>query len=223
MKMRARVMPDLETGGGGIVDPDFLSADVRSRMLLALARSHLSESAQKSLISFCCDYLQMLELHDVAGAQQRNQILSVAQEARRLLASIGRLGKPAREALTAHIDELVYVTAPTIELDTEVRSQVQAPGGSLLKSAWVWADALEQSCEYAAGKFVIDRQSKPMQQAARGVVAMIAREIRDHTGTLPPKNDASWFAEFVNVAGEIVGLEMGPRIIASGVELVDQR
>lgn len=223
MTTRARVMPDLDTGGGAWVDPEFLSADVRSRLLLALARSPLSDAVKVGLIEFCCEYLQMLELHEDAGAQQRNQILAVAQEARRLLASIGRLGKPARDALSAHIDYLVYGSAPPVELDRDVRSQVKAPGGSMLKSAWVWADALEQSCEYAASKYVIDKQSKPMQQAARGVVAIIAREIRDRTGTLPPKNDASWFADFARICGEVIGLEIGPRIILSGVELVASR
>lgn len=223
MTTRARVMPDLDTGGGGWVDPDFLSADVRSRLLLALARSSLSDAAKVGLIEFCCEYLQMLELHEDAGAQQRNQILAVAQEARRLLASIGRLGKPARDALSAHIDYLAYGGSPPVELDWDVRKQVKAPRGSMLKSAWMWVDALERSCDYAASQYVIDKQSKPMQQAARGVVAMIAREVLNRTGSLPPKNYASWFAEFAQICGKVIGLEMGPRIISSGVELVSSR
>lgn len=220
---RARVMPDFGTGRVGWINPDYFTGAHRERMLLALSRSPLSQHEQLGLIDFCCRYLQMTKVDEDAGATQKEQILAVAQESRRLLASMNKLGKPARSALKAHADYLMHGSTPPVTIDFAVRATARTSGQSLLSTCWLWVDALEHCCEYAASMYQVDRASKPAQTVARGAVALMAQHILQRTGKLPPSNGASWFAEFAGFVGEVVGLEIGPRIVASGINLVSSR
>ena len=222
-KRRTRVMPEFDVTRGGWIDRNFFPSEARERMLLALSRSPLSDADRLSLIEFCCTYLQLVKPDEDASAEQRKQILAVAQNARRLLSSIRKLGKPAIKAVEIHTDYLSRGSSPPVDIDFKVRRVVREPGQSILKSSWTWVDALEVCCEYAAGEYQIDRNTKHAKQAARGSVALIAEQVLTHTGKLPPVNDMSWFAEFVQIVGEITGLEMGPKIIVSGIKIVSSR
>lgn len=213
-----RLKPDFSTGGGGLVDPEFIPASVRRELMLHLARSRLTENQKAALLTFANDMGQMLDRDSDPGKLQREQIEALETNARRLLASLTALGQPALEALHAHTDYLAFGSAPPVELDEDIKNAMKQPHGSLLSSAWDWVDALEKAASYAAGKYEIDKQSKPEQMRARGFVSLMAKQIQALTGAPPPKDPASWFSAFSVCLGNHLGLPIGPRVVASGIE-----
>lgn len=223
-KKRTRVMPDFAVRRGeGWRDPEFITAEDRRRMLAALSQSPLSRSQQLQLVQFCNDHLQSSKPF-VAGDIQRKQILAIAQDARRLLDRIQNLCEPAIEEVKIRTYELSHVSAPPVLLDFGVIKILKEPRQSILKSSWTWINALEECCEYAASKMQIDRQSKPETLRARRAVALVARQVLSCTGELPPVAGKSWFAIFMWIVGQrVLKLEIGQRIIASGVKMVSSR
>ena len=216
-----RVKPDFSCGGGDIVDPEFIPASVRRELLLHLERSRLTDSQKEALLVFANDIGQMVTDRETEPAKlQRTQIEAIEANARRLLASLAALGHPAREALHAHADYLAWGSAPPIELDQHIKAAIKHPNGSLLSSAWDWVAALEKAAEYTAAKYNIDKQSKPEQMRARGYVSLLAERVKELTGAAPPKDPASWFAGFAQCLGDHLGLPIGPRIVASGIEAI---
>ena len=216
--MSTRKKPDFAVGGGGLVDPEFVSGGVRSELLLHLKKAPLTDEQKNALIDYANDISQMVcdgELQP--AAQQKQQIESIASDARRLLASLHALDGPALEALHAHADYLAFGTKPPVELNRAVKHAIRQPGGSLAAGAWDWVHALEMAADYAAQQYAPTTTSKPSQMRARGLVALLAEHIRAMTGNTPPKDQASWFAAFVACLGEHLGLEIGPRIVASGI------
>ena len=217
--MNSRATKKPEFGGiGGWVDPDFLPMKVKQELMLHLKKSTLTDAEKTSLIKFCNDMGQIIETETVAYAQQVKQIKAIESNARRLIASMTQMSQAAEEAFTAHALYLAYGTRPPIDLPKAVIAEVKRPGGNLLSSAWDWVQSLEQAASYAAEKYRIDRQSKPEQNKARGFVSLLATRIKELSGELPPKDRASWFAAFAACAGDHIGLHIGPRIIASGVD-----
>jgi len=106
--MTTRAKPDFYVGGGGMVDAEFIPADVRRELLLHLEKSPLSGEQKNALIEYANDMGQMVMDGELLPAQiQRTQIERVANEARRLLQALNQLSRPAREALHAHTDYLV--------------------------------------------------------------------------------------------------------------------
>lgn len=154
------------------------------------------------------------------GKHQRKQIKVVEANAKRLLASLAVIGRPAMTALQAHTDYLAYGSAPPIELDEEIKKIIKRPNGSLLSSTWDWVESLEKAANYAASQYSLDRQSKPEQMRARGYVSMLAEHIHELTGSTPPKDRSGWFAGFTACLGERLGLPIGPRVVASGIDSI---
>lgn len=216
--MKQRIKPNLSPGGGSWVDPDFLPGEVKRNLLLHLKNSPLTATQSDSLLSFCNDMAQELDDSAEAFSLQRAQIQSVAANARRLLASLNGIGKPAREALSAHTDYLAFGTRPPISLPDTVKQAICRRDGDILSSSWDWISALEYSAEYAASKYQIDRQTKPEQLRAKDYLAKVANHIQVTTGKLPPKDRSSWFADFADCLCSFLALPAGPRIIASAVD-----
>ena len=216
--MTTRAKPDFSVGGGGMVDPEFIPADVRRELLLHLEKSPLTGEQKKALIQYANDMGQMVMDGELLPAQiQRTQIERVANEARRLLQALNQLSQPARDALHAHTDYLAYGSRPPVELEQAVKASIKQPGGSLLSTGWDYVEALEKAAEYAAQQYTIDTTTKPEQSRARGFVSMLAEHVRGMTGKPPPKDKASWFACFAACLGEHLALPIGPRVIASGI------
>jgi hypothetical protein len=128
------------------------------------------------------------------------------------------LGQPARDALHAHTDYLAYGSAPPVELDRHIKAKITQPGESLLSSVWDWVAALETASNYTAQQFKIGKTSKPEQMRARDLVSMLAERVRELTGAPPPKDPASWFAGFAECLGKHLKLQIGTRIVKSGIE-----
>lgn len=218
--MTQRQKPDLSSGEGGWIDPDYLPAELKSELKRHLVASPLNESQKCSLLERCSMMAQALQ--DGPGDpldRQRAQIVSVADNARRLLASLNALSASARDALNAHTDYLAFGSNPPVELPDQVIASVKTPGHHFLAEAWDWVQSLELAGDYAAGQFTMDRQTKTGQLHARGYVTLIATHIFEMTGRYPPKDRSAWFFAFMNRLGEHLGMEIGPRIVASGIEI----
>jgi len=219
--MTTRAKPDFYVGGGGMVDAEFIPADVRRELLLHLEKSPLSGEQKNALIEYANDMGQMVMDGELLPAQiQRTQIERVANEARRLLQALNQLSRPAREALHAHTDYLAYGSRPPVDLEPHVIAAIRQPDGSLLATGWDYVEALEKAAEYAAEQYTMDKTTKPEQLRARGYVSMLAEHVRDMTGKAPPKDKASWFACFAACLGEHLALPIGPRVVASGVTAI---
>lgn len=219
--MRHTEKPDFSTGEGGWIDPDFLPYVLREELILHLEKSPLTGEQRRALIEFANDMGQMVMDGELLPIQtQRTQIERIARDAHRLLSSLNALSVPAREALQAHTDYLAYGTAPPVVLNDEIKEAIKRPEGSLLSLAWDWVDALEKSSNYAVQQFTPDTTSKPLLMRARGYVSMLAERVHTMTGTYPPKDAASWFAGFVGRLGEHLGLPVGPRVVASGIDAI---
>ena len=216
-----RKKPDFSAGSGGLVDPDFITDEVRAELMLHLNRSQLTDDQKSALLSFANDISQMVMDGEIeTGKSQRMQIEVIEANAKRLLASLALLGHPALQSLHAHTDYLAYGSAPPIELGTEIKNAIKQPGGSLLSLAWDWVEALEKASQYAAAQYSLDKQSKPEQMRARGYVSMLSERVCELTGTPPPKDRSAWFAGFCECLGNRLGLPIGPRVVASGIDAI---
>ena len=219
--MSTRKKPDFSTGGGGMVDPEFIPTHVRRELMLHLKKSPLTDTQKDSLIEYANDIGQMAMDGELQAAKtQRQQIERVASDARRLLQALQQLSTPARDALHAHTDYLAYGSRPPVELEQAVKATIRQPGGSLLSTGWDYVEALEKAAEYAAEQYTMDTTTKPQQLRARGYVSMLAEHVRAMTGEAPPKDNASWFACFAACLGTHLALPIGPRIIASGIAAI---
>lgn len=213
--------PDFSVGWGGLVDPAFFPEELKKELLDHLNTSPLSIQQRKALISFASQMAQFGLCGEAIPVQtQRDQIEKIARDSRRLLTSLNALSEPAKEALHAHTDYLAYGTNPPVQLQQHIKAAIREPDGSLLSTAWDWLEALEIAAEYAMQQFTPDTTSKPLLMRARGYVSMLAQHIHAMTGSLPPKSNASWFASFVTRLGEHLELPIGPRVVASGVEVI---
>ena len=222
MKARKRTKPDFSVGYGALVDPEFISEAGRGELLLHLNLSKLTDDQKNALLIFSNDIGQIvLDGELESGKKQREQIEAVAINAKRLLASLTLLGQPARDALHTYTDYLAYGSAPPVEIDHHIKATITQPGKSLLSSAWDWVEALETASNYATEKFNFGKTSKPEQMRARDLVSMLAERVRELTGSLPPKDAASWFAGFAECLGKQLKLPIGgSRIVKSGIEAV---
>lgn len=205
--------PDFSIGQGHWVDPAYLPESVKDELRLRLKKSPLNAEQQESLIAFSNDMAQELNYDIESYAAQRKEIEAVAANAYRLLTSLRLLGRPAKEALTAHADYLAFGTQPPVDLADVVKQSVRSPEGNLLSSAWDWVSSLQTASEYASQQFNIDRSSKPELFRARGHFSMTAQHIKAISGKAPPADPASWFAEYCQFLGERLSLDAGPRIV----------
>jgi len=221
MTIRQRVKADLSTSCSQWGNPEFIPADVRQNLLLRLVNSPLSSEQKTLLVAYANDLGQRTMSREIeAGKKQREQIEAVAANAHRLLSSLKMLGKPARIALNAHFEYLAVGDNPPVEIDAEIKTQINQRNASLLSSSWNWVEALNYAANYAAEQFTVDKTTKPGQMRARGFVAKLAWQTRELTGVLPPKDPAAWFADFAECLGDHLHLEIGPRIVRSGIEAV---
>jgi hypothetical protein len=222
--MKTLAKPDFSVGGGGFVDPDFIPASVKGECFLHLNRSKLTESQQTAFLAYANDIAEMVMDGELAaGSAQRARIVAVQDAAHALLTAINALQQqqPALEGMRAHTDYLTWGSTPPVKLPQPVLEAIAPRGkGELLATAWDWISALELAADYASNQFVLGKQSKPDEMRARGYVSMLAQYVKDTTGKPPPKDPAAWFAGVMRCLGEHLGLSIGARIVASGIEAI---
>ena len=81
--------------------------------------------------------------------------------------------------------------------------------------AWDWIDAVQIGAGYAASPYKLDNTSKPDIIIARRLVANHALRLKEINGQCPPKNYASWLADYVKTLGEMYSLAIGERLVKS--------
>ena len=86
--MTTRAKPDFSVGGGGMVDPEFIPADVRRELLLHLEKSPLTGEQKKALIQYANDMGQTVMDGELLPAQKALHIQVLPQA----LAVVRRFG-----------------------------------------------------------------------------------------------------------------------------------
>ncbi|HEV7271788.1 hypothetical protein [Pseudoxanthomonas sp.] len=215
--MTARTKPEFGTAPGFWIDPAYLPDAVRLSLHIEARKSGLTPEQQEKLVRFAGELAQMPNLGDEAIATQRDQITKIASEARRLLASLKGLSPAAAQTLAMYARDALVERPPSLSPDMADRLSGMERN-ALLDEAWEWANAVEAVSEYAASQLEPSRQAKPKQARARALVSNLAGFYWRMTGEFPAADPAAWFAGFTDRLGEQLGLEIGPRIVKSGIE-----
>lgn len=218
--MAARKKPDFARKFQFKVSATFLPDEVRYWLVMHAAKSGLNPAQQEKLIAHANQLAQMPSVSEVPIATERDEIAKVASEARRLLASLHALSESTVATLAIHSREACIERPCPMPIDI-VERLIGPESIDLLDEAWEWVSALEGAAEYAQSQLKPSKQAKPQQSRARGLVASLAMSYRRMTNEDPPKDPASWFAEFSKCLGGHLGLDVGPRIVVSGIELAN--
>ena len=215
--MKARTKPEFSTDRGFWIDPEYLPGEVRLSLLIEVKKSALTPDQQQKFVRFASELAQVPSAGDEAIAVQKDQITKVASEARRLLASLNGLSAPTTQTLSMYAREALIDRPEALSPDMADRL-LGMERTALLDEAWEWANALEAVCEHTASHLEPSRQAKPKQARARALVSNLASFYWRITGEFPAADPAAWFAGFADRLGEHLGLEVGPRIVKSGIE-----
>lgn len=241
--MTPRKKPDLSVESGTWINPGFLSERTRRDLADVLVTAKgVDPKLRTKLIDFANDYLQYRSERDEATASICDQLDDVAKKASKLLETLESLSRATIETLAIHAQETAQLGAPPIEPEIAYRI-TRVDETRFLDAVWDHASALETIAKYAKDTERPSRTDKPDQNQARALVANVALRYMQLTsvvvpdgetilrfgqewcggdrvpGEPPPKNPAGWFAEFVGVLGSKMGLEIGPKIVKSGIAL----
>lgn len=218
--MAPRKKPDFAVKSGFWVDPSHLPDTVRFDLLLELKGSGLDYAQQEKIVAHANQIAQMPHTGDEPIAKQCGELEKVVADARRLLNSLNALSEATVATLEMHTREAPIVEQPCpIPIETvEKLSDIES--GGILNESWEWINALGAAAAYARSQQTPSKQAKPKQARARAIVAELARCHLNMTGEAPPADPASWFAGFTGRLADHLELEIGPRILKSGIELV---
>lgn len=196
-----RQRPNFYTGGW--LDPDHIPCEVMASLKdLHFHGSGLSASQIDSLLQFASNFVQYQHVNPAPAAVHRDQLESVAGEARRLLVALGKLNPDAQRRLSA--------AAFTVG---------GAQGVGFLPQLWDLVQLAEQAADFSLPLLPLSRGNKPREERARAFVAMLANQCWMLTGKWPPKDRTSWFSNLVGELCAMSGIEAGPRIVAGGIDL----
>lgn len=216
MKNRA---PQLFAGGGGMIDHEFFPAALVKDLERQLSAAPLTEPQKRELIQHCNDRSQFIPDGDAPASRIIEQLERLANDSRRLLATMNLLERETIDTMQGHEAALVFMGQPEVSLPVSVRRRLMdSPEGELLPVSHEWVKALEICSNYASSKVHATRQGKPEQAKARALVELAASKVQEMTGKLPAKTRDNWFAAFVSLWLEHLGLDAGPRIVKSGIE-----
>ena len=211
-----REKPEFPVSSGGWIEPEFFTDELRSELRLLLNISGLTADQQSDLINFASEMAQVVfDGPRTPHKQIVSELEAIESNARRLLASLNSLSPQTAKAIHAHTGPMAFGAYRELPIADHVR---RGDVEGFLGRAWDWVDALEQVAVLTADKYQLDRQTKPDQLRARGYVSMAAGYVHQVTGTFPPKDRSAWFAGFMGAVGGYLGYEIGPRMIASGIE-----
>ena len=219
--------PDFSIGGPLQYDGEFFPASVREACMTEFRRSWLTAEQQHQLLVFISANAKLQCTGDMStDSELRDQLDGLAAAAHALQIAINKLNSSAASKLRAETVFLVRGIAPPHALPATVLHTLRArehhlgvggPGG-LLDTAFDWAAALEISAEHAIEHIHPTKNGKPKEIRARRLVTLLAQWVRDKTGRPPPKDSAAWFAGVVAHLGSHLELDIGARLIASGIE-----
>ncbi len=239
--MATRSKPTFSSQSGIWINPQHLPAEILDWLEMHVAESGLDPAQRKRFVAHASQLAQMPQGDDEPMAEQLQKIEKVQSDARRLLASIHGLSESAATTLAMYTREACLVPESPIPPDMVERIATLERMG-FLEQTWEWVNALEATADYVRSRQESSRQDKPKQARARALVANLASFHVQLTGTIrpgdktaprfspdwcdkrlpgkvPPKDPAAWFAKFAECLGEHMGLEVGPRIVRSGIEM----
>lgn len=239
--MATRSKPNFSSQMGVWLNPQHLPTETLDWLEMHVGESGLDPAQREMFVAHAIRLAQMPQGEDEPIAEQLQKIEKVQSDARRLLASINGLSGSAAATLAMYTREACLVPGSPIPPDMVERIAALDRMG-FLEQTWEWVDALEAAADYVRSRQESSRQDKPKQARARALVANLASfHVRltgttlpgDKTaarfspewcdtrrlGTTPPKDPAAWFARFVECLGEHMGLDVGPRIVRSGIEM----
>jgi len=212
--------PNFTVKSGFWVDPNHLPDVVRSDLLLELKGSGLDNGQQEIMLARANQIAQIPHTGDEPIAKQSNQLEKIVSDVHRLLNSLNALSEATIATLEMHAREAPVLEDPSPIAFDIVEKLTAAESNGILADSWEWINALGAAAEYAISQQAPSKQAKPKQARARAVVAGLASCHLTLTGKAPPSDPASWFAGFVGRLANHMGLEVGPRIVKSGIELV---
>lgn len=215
------------------VNPNYLPPEVVRELTVAVSNSGLPDEQRPQMLAFANNLAQHPTLVGLPIAKEREELEKVASSARRLLANIRSMHESTEGTLFVHMRE-----SRAIRLSELSYAAVEATDGTrpedFLDRVVESVTALGEFADYAGSQLQPTRQDKPTQEIQRALVSNLAAHHLKLSGSLPPSNEASWFADFVRVLGAFMGLHddaaadkqkdgsnfIGPRIIQSGIKAV---
>ncbi|MBW8310718.1 MAG: hypothetical protein K0M64_01670 [Rhizobium sp.] len=213
----SRKKPNFTGSKGFWLNPDHLPSRVRIDLSRELARSQLPIEKQQSFLRYATMIAQFPDTNEEPLAVQRDRIAKVASDARRLLGSLRTVGEPAAITLGIHAREAILFRHP--DVPNELAERVLSSGHlDFLDETWNWVHTLRVVSEEAISAMEPSRQAKPKQAKARALVSNMAIFYWRLAGEFPPSDSASWFAGFARQLGAHMDLEIGPRLVKSGIE-----
>ncbi|WP_036171141.1 hypothetical protein [Noviluteimonas dokdonensis] len=214
--------PNLTVKSGFWIDPNHLPEEVRSDLMLELNDSGLDYEQQQALLTHANQIAQMPHTGDVPTAQQCDELKKLVTDVHRLQNCLNALSEATIATLEIHTREAAVLEDPYPFSYAILEKLGDIESDGILSESWDWINALGEAAEYALTQQSPSRQAKPKQARARSVVAELARYFIKMTGKAPPLDAASWFAGFAGRLAEHMQLEVGPRIVRSGIELVTE-
>lgn len=219
--MRALKKPDLSSGKGGIVDYKFIPELLRYELKLHMSADNQSVTDIEIFLDACGAATQAMTIdREVIGlSEEKRQIEAIANNARRLLASINATEQQTRDTFSGHCLALTDISIPPINLPKRVITDLRrnSKGETLLEITWDYLQALEQAALYAANQITPSKQSKPDQVNGSGLTAKVVDAYFRVFKSLPPADRAGWFAGFMKCLGDHYGVACGPRIVSSAI------
>lgn len=89
------------------------------------------------------------------------------------------------------------------------------PLSDLMESLYIDLSSVRKGCKYAASKITPDRSIQPKKSAARFMTEKVTRSYIGEFGCKPPQ--ASWFAQFMKIAGKYAGVACGSGVVSEVV------
>jgi hypothetical protein len=182
--MKRLPKPELSQNTSYWVNPEILPKALRDNLLKRCRTGKLNEAQSLSLIDATSEEVQWcLQLRAAFAANKKrpqdpntqttpdevkNELESVATEARRLLRSIRALSKGTVLRYGAAWDTLVFVNPAPVKL-SPVGMTMRGFGGQFLEEIWPLVEDLEHSARYASEQIEPSRQSQIKRIEARGL------------------------------------------------------
>lgn len=215
MARAARKKPDFESVRAMPVDRSFLSTACQAQLRRIASASQMQKQEVQSFVEDCSAIAAfvMETGPEQAVAQTRDQLLALAQEARRVQGALAKMRRDSVSAFNAHHAALaVLELEPLLKFPESARGREDA---RFLSIVWDYMTDLERAAEYAASQCRPSRSSKPEIARAKGLVYQVARSAFARTKQRPPHSKGSWFVRFMEELGLVVGVSCGQAVVES--------
>ncbi len=150
-----------------------------------------------------------------AGELRDSLIKLAAAAAKMQTALLGLSGEESAPflALEMHLDFLRATSIPPVELPEDTPA-----AGALCGRLWQDLEVLALAAKYSADKTVVRQEAKAGAERARVFVRLVAEAYRALYGELPPYSKLSWFAYYMQIAGNRIRVPCGPAPVEAAIK-----